>query len=102
MTARATRNATTINRIVPFAKPAYASEAGRVFVRTATATARTEAVRIGSASTTTAAIVDAKIAKSRHACGVRPSGAGISQSTTRSARTPARATRLRRVLTAAV
>ena len=51
--ARATRNATTISRIVPLAKPAYAFAGGRKPERTEMATARTDAVRIGNALTMT-------------------------------------------------
>ena len=77
--ARATRKATTIRRIVPFANPAYAFAGVRTPESTAMPTARTEAVRIGNAPTMTEAIVAAKIAKRCHAGGVRPSGTGQNQ-----------------------
>ena len=66
-TDRATRKASTMRRIVPLANPAYAFAGESSPVRTAAATAMTEAVRIGRAFVTTKTMAPAKIAKSRHA-----------------------------------
>src|SRR5678816_1453414 len=76
MTDRATRNARTISRIVPFANPEYAFSAGKRLVSTAAATATTDAVRIGNALKTTEAIAAAKSAKRRHAATDKPAGGG--------------------------
>src|SRR5262245_42328395 len=76
MTARATRDANTKGGDVPWAKPAYALAGVSRPVSTVTATAMTEAVRIGKAPTTTEMMAAAKMAKSRHAGTVNPSGGG--------------------------
>src|SRR3954468_5982644 len=78
-TALATRKATTIRRMVPFPKPEYASAGSSSPVSTAPATARTDAVRIGSALTTTEKIAPAKSAKRRQAGTVSPSGGVVHQ-----------------------
>src|SRR4029079_15579847 len=65
---------TTMSRIVLLPKAVYAAAGGVTPVRTAMPMASTDAVRIGSAPTTTAKIVPAKIANRRHACTVSGSG----------------------------
>src|SRR6187455_2397513 len=96
-TARATRKASTIRRIVPLANPEYALAGGSVPVSTAAATAMTEAVRMGITSATTATIVAAKMAKRCHAGVVRPSGTGENQIARASATIAARPITTRRL-----
>jgi hypothetical protein len=71
-----------MRRIVPFAKPAKAFSEDSNPVRTDAETAKTDAVRIGKALTTTEAMVVPKMAKSRHASTVRPVGGGTNHSPT--------------------
>src|SRR6185436_7453928 len=80
-TAFATRNATTISRIVPLPKPAYASAGVSKPVSTDAATANTDVVRIGKAFVTTEKIAAAKMANSRQASRLNPSGGGVHHTT---------------------
>ena len=79
--------------IVGLANESYASSADSVPVRTAAATAKTDAVRIGNAPITTDRIVAAKIANRCHACAVNPPGAGMNQIVSAIANEMARARR---------
>ena len=63
-----------MRRMVPFPKPEYASSGLSSPLSTAAATARTDAVRIGRALTTTEKIAPAKSANRRHAGTLSPSG----------------------------
>src|SRR5262245_60336009 len=89
-TERATRNARTMRRIVPLAKPAYAFAGDSRPVSTLAATARTDAVRMEKALTTTETMAAAKIANRRHAGTVSPSGGGTNHMTTTMATIAAR------------
>ena len=66
-TERATRKASTMRRMVPFANPAYAFAGDSSPVSTAAATAMTDAVKMGNALATTKTMAPANSAKSRHA-----------------------------------
>src|SRR5262245_51050875 len=97
MIARATRNARTIRRIVAFANPAYAFAGVRRPVSTVAATASTEAVRIGKALTTTDRMAAAKMANTRQASRVKPSGGPANHRITASRTIDARTTFVRLV-----
>src|SRR5262249_9062083 len=101
-TARATRKARTISKIVPLAKPAYAFAGDSRPVSTDAATASTDAVRIGKALTTTEAMAAANTMNRRHAGSARPSGAGTNHMATAIATTAIRVSRVRRSVSAAV
>ena len=81
----------TMSRIVELANPAYAWAGVSVPVSTAAAAANTDAVRIGNAPTITETMAATKIANTRHAGTVSPSGGDVNQITRASATTATRA-----------